>query len=211
MPKHQPHPALRRLPVLRDADLASSALNAAVHHLQLVNEIYSSVNARWSSASDRTSVALYPTESNMIIWHTRGFFWELYSVSDLIQQWCNHAFELGLKEEQVTWASLAKVKGPKAKRAEWKGMRSLIQSFLDDAVFFEIKQYRHFSHRSILTFQAAISSNFGLVGVKLEPARIGQLHRELRQQLNEYVEFMKRFGGAAFPPSTGTPSLEQVT
>jgi hypothetical protein len=77
------------------ASEASSAFHGAWYHMDRVSE----VRKQAESSSSQVSEAI-------LSWEIRAFFWELYSVSDLMLHYANENCARGMRKREVKWATL---------------------------------------------------------------------------------------------------------
>jgi hypothetical protein len=100
--KHKRNPALCRSSLLDGSQLALSFLNGAAYHLKRISAILDEAERVWWEAPDFEKGKLLTShEINEVLWHLRSFFWELVGVFDLILQWANERFHLGVPEDKV--------------------------------------------------------------------------------------------------------------
>jgi hypothetical protein len=196
--KHAANPSLQRSSLLSGDTLALNALNGAAHHLNEIKRILAIAEGEWSDNKFDTPTKLLDSKAtNAVTWHTRSVFWELVGVSDMLLQWANARFELGLQESQVRWSDM-KNRQAVIDNDLWLHIRSIIETEMESAWYFEVATYRNFSHRSHLSLTTIISRTRGPVDIFLEPARVGAVYDDIRTQLGAYIEAMKDFGGKVF-------------
>jgi len=132
--------------------------------------------------------------NNQLYWHLRSFFWELIATYDTILQWVNSNFEIGLNESDVNYNNVKKnVSNAKKDVKDCKIVFSKLEVAHETEWFFEVRNYRNFSHRSFLNVQLEIGDDYGkstphLIRVSLNPARDGQIgYGDLVTQLTDYL------------------------
>lgn len=154
--------------------------------------------SKWTPKDfDLPNKLLDSKNTNQLIWHTRSVFWELVGVSDMLLQWANTRFGLGLQESQVRWSDMEK-RPAKVDNDLWLNVQNIINNEMESAWSFEVKTYRNFSHVSLLIPSSVISKTKGPIGIYLEPARVGALPQDIRLQLDSYIQAMRDFGGKVF-------------
>ena len=193
MTKYCAHPALLTAPHIGWSTLARNSLAGSANHAREISAAIEQANAAWQFVQDKSKVSpLSETQTNHFLWNLRSFFWELYSATEFALQWCNQEYNLGFPLNQVRWASMKEKRHKKVKPG-WIVVRARVDAFMRSEMFYEISQYRHAQHRSILLAQIAISDTHGIRSVNITPARVGQTFSGLTPQLEAYVSFTREF------------------
>lgn len=193
---YKEHPMLRRLPVLDGRTLAASAHTGAAYHLHQITQLLNSagrIAEAWTG--DDHPPFLTQVEVNQVHWHLRSYFWELVGVFDLVLQWANDRFQLGVEESRVKWGSMRTVAG--VDQSEWSRVHLLLTEAWNSEWYFETRTYRNFSHRSFLATTALIPKH-GRPHLMLEPARDGQYYEDIRDHLPKYLSAMKLLSAQVF-------------
>ena len=199
---HKPNPSLRRTGLFSGSQLALSSLNGANYHLTRIKQILDEAERVWWSAPDfEDSQFLASRDVNEVLWHLRSFFWELIGVFDLMLQWANEHFQLGLSEDQVKWNTIRQAQ-PKSNNPTWMETRRVLREAWDSAWCFDVRTYRNFSHRSFLHLTTLIPRQPGKIIVAMEAARDNApMCADIRDELPKYVEAVRVLGGKVFLPS----------
>lgn len=198
---HQSHKMMRRLSVLDGSTLAHSALTGATYHLDQINQLLkTATEAIKDWTGNEHPPFMNQDQINQIHWHLRSFFWELVGVFDLMLQWANESFQLGLDEHRVTWSTLPEQSG--INQDVWTRLRSVLSDAWESEWYFEVRTYRNFAHRSFLHLTAIVPKR-GNPELMLEHAREGQVYYEdVRKHLPKYLDAMRRLGEEVFAKRT---------
>jgi hypothetical protein len=196
--RHKAHRMMKRLGVLDGTALALSAFNGASYHLDRITEVINRAEERAVEAADGVNHPLFlnATEVNEVHWQVRSFFWELVGAFDMMLQWVNERFYLGLEEGQVTWARIP-TRADKD-QVEWDRVRKILEIAWDSEWYFEVRTYRNFSHRSFLMLTSLVPTR-GRPQLFLEHAREGQpYYEDVRVHLKRYLVAVQSLGADVF-------------
>jgi hypothetical protein len=193
------NPALCRSSLLDGSQLALSSLNGAAYHLKRLSEILDEAERVWWEAPDFEKGKLLTShEINEVLWHLRSFFWELVGVFDLMLQWTNEHFHLGVPEDKVKWRTIKSAQS-KVNAPAWPTALNILSDARDSAWYFDVRTYRNFAHRSFLHLASLIPRQTGKIIVALEAARENApLCADIRDELPKYVAAMRELGGKVF-------------
>jgi hypothetical protein len=192
---YKQNPALRRSSLLDGGQLALSALNGAAYHLNRISEILDDAERVWWEAPDFDKGRLLTSHDiNEMLWHLRSFFWELVGVFDLMLQWANERFHLGVPENKVKWRTIKSAQSAVNDPA-WTTALNILSDAWDSAWYFDVRTYRNFAHRSFLHLESLIPRQPGKVIVALEAARENAPPcADIRDELPKYVAAMRELG-----------------
>lgn len=191
---------------LTGTKLALSSLNGADYHLTRIVRILDKAEHTWWQNPDFDNGKFLTGEDvNEVLWHLRSFFWELVGVFDMMLQWANEHFELGLSEDKVSWKTIRNSKS-RMNPAWVETLRALTAAW-DSDWYFDVRTYRNFSHRSYLVPQTVIPREPGKIIVALQAARLNApICADIRVELPKYVAAMRQLGGIVFFPKARTIS-----
>ncbi|MGH7847429.1 MAG: hypothetical protein ACREQW_19960 [Candidatus Binatia bacterium] len=118
---------------------------------------------------------------------------------DMMLQWVNEYFELGLAEDDVSWRRIRNAQS--RTNPAWLETRQILSETWDSAWYFDVRTYRNFSHRSFLHLQTLIPREPGKIIVAMEAARDNApMCADIREELPKYIEAMRLLGGRVFFP-----------
>jgi len=165
-------------------NLSYSALIGAGFHLEKIKEYINLQSIQTilkeDSSLDEATKKTLASEVSQFHWHIRAFFWELVSSFDVILQWENYRYELGIQENDVKWDRISeKVGKAKKDQLDWNRQYAILEDAWNSDWFFEIRQYRNFAHRAFISINAEYNGFYGkekpkLKKIFLTPAREGQ-------------------------------------
>jgi len=198
-PDHKPHDALSILPVMNLYDYTLAAYRGSQYHLSVIDSILSKpefakflVDKNSFTEEEKYN---FHREENILIWHIRAFFWELISTFDIMLEWANQKYSLGIPVDKVRWNTIRKASlNIGADHDKWLEKYSLLSAAYDSDWFYEIKRYRNFAHRSFLGVQIEVDTDYGrsepkIHMVSLLPAREGQTNSDyLIECLKGYLQ-----------------------
>jgi len=187
--KHVRSPALGiRGPVPAD-QLPRIAIAGAAQHLQYITRIVSAAVIEWEKTGDFESPTGLPLNPNDFSMHIRSFFWEVFAANDMVLQWVNEVLALGLDPGQVRWKDFRlQTKKKKDEHHQlWDRVLTLITAYRESADFFELSEYRHYSHENFVACRTLLSRDKKLSLVAIEPVRVGQAIEDVRDQLPRYL------------------------
>jgi hypothetical protein len=194
------NPALRRAASLSGSQLALSSLNGASYHLAKITRTLELAEAAWRADPDRENrPPLAPKEVNEVLWHLRSFFWELVGVFDLMLQWSNEHFQLGLSEGDVAWKTVRDATSSSG-HPSWIKVRQVLRDAWDSDWHFDVRTYRNFSHRSFLRLQMLTSTDPSRrIIVALDAARENApMCADIRDEFPKFVEATRALGARVF-------------
>ncbi|MES2546961.1 MAG: Cthe_2314 family HEPN domain-containing protein [Pseudomonadota bacterium] len=201
MNKPEKSKSLCRSSVVPIESYALNALRAADFHFKKINSIINECESKWNKASDKEKeqVLQNPMLQLEIGWYMRAFFWELYSVFDLINHWANERFALELSGKNIRWETVSERKKKCNDPINWSLAKEAIKQKRDQQLFIEIKNYRNFAHEGAPTIQIITDSTAGTWRVFIPVAIEGQTqYVDIREQLPKYIAFTEESGRDIF-------------
>ena len=186
-------PGERIVPAMDLTNDSRASLAAAHYHLEAVRVAVASpaIQTReWKNdpnldSSSRTGLT---HQENQLHYHLRAFFWELIATWDIILQWMNKRYSLGLREDKVRWKWLQR---EAKKRGKYHELKTLSTAY-DSTWFKEVRAYRNLAHCSFLFVQGDWGPE-GLNILTLLPVRKDQRLVHLPDQLTLYWKHMQAF------------------
>lgn len=182
-PKNKPHPAFRRLNLIKDEQMVKSAITGADYHRHNIDKLLKIPHKEWKSV-----------HSNILHWEVRGFYWELVAAFDLVLQWSNDTFDLGMREDQVNWGRIDNADNAGKNEDLWVEVKQYLRDTRESEWYFEVNKYRNFSHRSffeITSFTDTEGNNPPQCFIK--QSRHGQNLEPLDEALPRYVQEFNNF------------------
>jgi hypothetical protein len=182
-----------------------SSLNGASYHLTRITQILDEAEPiSWQDPDFDNGKFLSGREVNEVLWHLRSFFWKLVGAFDMMLQWVNEYFELGLAEDDVSWRRIRNAQS--RTNPAWLETRQILSETWDIAWYFDVRTYRNFSHRSFLHPQTLIPREPGKIIVAMEAAcDNAPMRADIREELPKYTEAMRLLGGRV-SSRKGTPT-----
>jgi hypothetical protein len=191
----EPSGELERAPELRPGEFSEVAFASAHYHLgRIENLIAQGVTDIRAVYPQKTPEQLQRDKRfNEMSWHLRAFFWELFSLHDLMLMWANDHFGLNLGPRQVREDRVLEA-APSRNQSDWPGVRSALLKARLSPWLYEVREYRNASHRTVLESDQALPLS-GEGYLLLRPARRGGppplLPRDLRGYLQSALELWR--------------------
>lgn len=179
------HKLFRILPVFDLASHAYAAVAGARYHYQRMQQLVRCPGWQtiWQNdtALDVESKNRRQGDVNAFMWELRAFFWELHAGFEMLLQWANQRYELGIDEDKVDWKGVTG-KATKANKdqSEWTSKFAILRVAYDSGWHYDIRQYRNFvAHRAFHFVQGEYDGHYGkseptFKRVWLVPTREGQ-------------------------------------
>jgi hypothetical protein len=186
------NPVLRRLPMLDGKILVTSALSGAEYHLNRLNEIFEIAESRWRLSPDFDhGEILTDAQTNEILWRLRSFFWELVGVFDLMMQWINDSFYLGIRVDKLRWENFTEILRNNKDNDCISEIHNTLCKGWNSGWYFEVRTYRNYAHRSFLPLNSLMPRQPGRILFLLEAAIKDGPPLIIREGLPKYVEEMR--------------------
>lgn len=180
------------------ADLSQHAVSAydgAKYHLE---------RARQLAAEGREQYGRFDTKQ---------FFWELASCYEIMLQWANREFDLGISEPKVNYKKVMQ-DTPNYRAADWPKIKRHLQEAYASDWHFALRAYRNFNiHRAFSCIQVVVRQpepfdpdvpleGGQLAFLQIGLAREGQSTGDIFALLDNYVDKMADLG-QKLSPNTG--------
>jgi hypothetical protein len=197
-PNHKIHPALGHLSLTKGDEIAFVAFKGATYHLSFIKHILNNAEKQIGvDSSESPESFISQKELTELLWHLRSFFWELTGSFDLMLQWVNDRFALGIREDQLLWRNIPELAGKD--QNIWNRVHQSLEDAWNSEWLFEIRMYRNYAHRSFFQIISVINREKGEAQVFLPLAREGQhCCVDIREHLKKYLEEMLKLGAMVF-------------
>jgi hypothetical protein len=190
---------------------ANAAFRGADFHLNTIESILKhpvmQPSADSTDSIDQAISEQARRAQDALVWHTRGFFWELIAVFDTVLRWANERYGLGANSYyDFKWKGDKKKPGlcdatPQHDPSEWATKKEIIEGIWAEQWFKDVREFRNYAHEGfvspILEYQCEALGEgkfrpvkFSRISLQNIPKVTPQYALDLPAQLTDYLTRM---------------------